>query len=280
MSRVEKRMVKQRRKHGMLQKTLLFLSALVIVSGVAVRLGKTNVMQVSGVAPPTATPVSAVFDETVETREITLPEVVWYAIQTGVYTDQTAAQTRARDYTDRGAPGFVVADGEKWRVFIACFGNKEDASAVRERLSEKQGVDTYLHPWLCPSLTLRMTGMAGQLDIAESGLTQMLQIAEQIREASIALDAGNMTVSEVKALISDVRARLDVWEEAAARRFGKSYPPLVRQEMELSAAWKKRQSAIEAAAGKSATELSSALKTEAMSIYQAVIELRNSVSTS
>lgn len=280
VSRVERRMVKQRKRRGAMQKVLLFLSALVIASGIASRLGQGNVLQVSGIAPPTPTPISAAFDETVEQREITLPEVVWYAIQTGIYTDLSAAQTRAGDYSDRGAPGVVVADGDKWRVLIACFRSHEDAASVRERLSEKQGVDTYLHTWLCPELKLRMTGMAGQLDIAEAGLTQMLQVAEQLRDASTALDTGGMNASEVQALLKDIKARLDVWEDTAARRFGKRYPPLLAQEMALVTAWKAHQSAIELAAKQGATELSAALKTKAMVIYQSVIELRNSVSTS
>lgn len=280
MSRVEKRIYRRQKRWNALQKLLLFLSALVVTAGLAARFRGGDELQVSSVAMPTPTPIAAAYDETVETREITLPEVVWYAIQTGLYSEESAAVTRSQDYASRGAPGLVVPDNGKWRVLIASFGLKEDAAAVREKLSENQQVSTYLYAWACPELKLRMTGMAGQLDVAEAGLSQALQVAERLREAAIDLDTGEMTASEVLALLKDVQSQLQVWSATAQKRFGKPYPDLVAQELALAEAWPRQQSTIERAAREGATQLSAALKLEAMSLYGQVVAMRSGLQSS
>lgn len=65
------------------------------------------------IAQPTATPIAAAYDQTVVSREITLAAETWYAIQTGVFSNEDAAREKAELLTDRGAPGAVVEDGEK-----------------------------------------------------------------------------------------------------------------------------------------------------------------------
>ena len=166
MSRGQKRRYRRDRGQAMLRRLLLFLTAMVVLAGVASHFTGRASITATPLPAPTATPVTATFDETVTTREVALPQDVWYAIQTGVYSTREAAEGRVNAYADRGAPGYVAEDGGKWRVFIACYGSREDASAVRERLTTMQQVDTYLHEWQCPALTLRLSGMAGQLDVA------------------------------------------------------------------------------------------------------------------
>ena len=75
-------------------------------------------------------------------QEIPLAAETWYAIQTGVFSNEDAAREKAELLTDRGAPGAVVEDGEKWRVFIACYGTETDAASVRQRLGENQRIET------------------------------------------------------------------------------------------------------------------------------------------
>ncbi|MGN0761911.1 MAG: SPOR domain-containing protein, partial [Aristaeellaceae bacterium] len=122
----------------MLRRLLLFLTAMVVLAGVASHFTGRASITATPLPDPTATPVTAAFDESVTTREVSLPQDVWYAIQTGVYSTREAAEGRVNAYADRGAPGYVAEDDGKWRVFIACYGSKEDASAVRERLTTMQ----------------------------------------------------------------------------------------------------------------------------------------------
>ena len=190
MGRVEKRMYRRARGQALVRRGLLFLSALIIAAGLASRAQSGRGLQAQAVVQPTQTPVAPAFDETAETREITLEQEAWYAIQTGIFTSQSAAEEKAGLYAQRGAPGYVAQDGAKWRVFIACYGDKDDAAGVRERLSAGQDVETYLYTWVCPALTLRLSGMRGQIDVAEAGLSQGLQQAERLRDGAALLDCG------------------------------------------------------------------------------------------
>lgn len=228
------------------------------------------------IEPPAPTPVTATFDQTVVTREVTLPEACWYAIQTGVFSTQEAAQEKAGAYAERGAPGVVVQDGAKWRVFIACYGSETDAAAVRKRLGESQRVETYLYSWVCPELRLRLTGMAGQLDVVEAGLTLMLQSAVQLRDAATLLDAGQLTTGEVTQQLVSLSGQLQLWSSTARERFGRSIPAIAQSLLTLADSWSARHAALSQRAG-SATTLSAGLKEQGMLLYDELIRLRDGV---
>lgn len=272
--------IQRRRDRGqrMLRRVLLFLSALIIVAGLVQRFAGQETLQVTGIASPTVTPIAGAWNETMESREITLMAVSWYAIQTGVYSDENTAAVRAEAYTDRGAPGVVVADGDKWRVLIACFAREADASSVRSGLKEQQGVDTYLYTWECPELRLRMSGMAGQLDLAESGLQQMLTAAERLRNAATDLDMGEITAAEARQIIRDIDSQLSVWTETVQKRFSKPYPGLIASEMAQISEWTVHRNAMEAS--RDAAALSAAMKCHAMQIYEGVVTLRSTLQSS
>ena len=226
------------------------------------------------IASPTATPVTPAYDQTVETREVTLAAETWYAIQTGVFSTKEAAEEKAAAYTDRGAPGTVIEQDGKWRVFIASYGAEAEAFAVRQRLGETQRVETYLYAWECPELRLRLTGMAGQLDVAQAGLTLLLQTAARLRDTAILLDAGQLTVEEAGQVIADVDGQITLWASTARDRFGRQMPELLQQMLALTDDWGTRKKTLTDAAA-SVTELSAALKGQGMEMYDDMIRLRN-----
>ena len=161
MGRVEQRLYRQQMARRRLGR-MIVLTLLIFAAG-ALTLSRNAASHLTAetIAQPTATPIAAAYDQTVVSREITLAAETWYAIQTGVFSNEDAAREKAELLSDRGAPGAVVEDGEKWRVFIACYGTETDAASVRQRLGENQRIETYLYRWTCPELQLRLKGMAG-----------------------------------------------------------------------------------------------------------------------
>lgn len=277
MGRVERRMYKRRRKRAQIRLTLL--AVLLIVTGVLIaRRAAPGGMQAKRVADPSPTPVTAAYDTRTDAREITLPADTWYAIQTGVFSTEEAARDKAGAYASRGAPGTVVQDGAKWRVFIACYGSEEEASAVRTRLGEMQRVETYLYAWACPELRLRLSGQAGQLDVAEAGLSLFLQTAARLRDTAILLDASQLTLPEAQQEIAAIDGQMTLWAETARSRFPKPHPALVEDLLTCAANWTARRKALDGA-GDSATELSAALKAQGMAMYDEAIRVRGSIGT-
>lgn len=271
MGRVEIRRYKraQSRKRAIRCAAVVVLLALAATA--ALRQGQGR-LQAHPVAEPTPTPVTRAYDQRVDTREIVLEEQTWYAIQTGVYSAAEAAEEKRNLYAGRGAPGYVNQDGQRWRVYIACYGDKTDAAAVRERLSESQQVETYLHSWVCPALTLRLTGMVGQMDVAEAGLTLMLNTAAALRDNAALLDGGEITLGETMDVIAALDEQVQLWRSTAQERFSAPVPELIGALLAESSGWSTCVKSLQAAKG--ATALSGEMKVQAMSLYDRCCETR------
>lgn len=271
MTRVERRMYRRRRARA---RALWFAAGILLIgAALAVWLAQKPAMEAERLGQATPAPSLSGFDQTIVTREVTMPEETWFTIQTGVFSAREAAVEKADDYALRGAPGTVIEDGEKWRVFIASYGNESDASAVRQRLGESQRVETYLYRWTCPELRLRLTGMAGQLDVVEAGLTLLMQAASQLRDTATLLDAAQVTTGEAMKAVQELDGQIELWSETVQSRFGRQQPTLVQSLLAVSENWQERCKAIESASG-SATEMSAALKGQGMAMFDEMIRMR------
>lgn len=271
MSRAQRKMYRRGRGQVLLRRVLLFLTALIVLSGLATRL-RGGGLRMEPILAPTPTPLAAGFDETVETREVALAAETWYGLQTGLFSTRQAAEEKADDYAARGAPGYVLSDGGKFRVLIACYGAQEDASAVRKRLNDQQGMDVYLHTWVNPALALRLTGMAGQLDVAEAGLTLLSQAASRLRDGAIRIDRGEDTLAEASQALRDMDAQVQLWRQTVKRRFGAPYPLLVEELLAASDAWDGLFAVMDDAT--TLTDLSAVMKTSAMALFDEAVRLR------
>ena len=271
MGRVETRMYRRKKQRSkLLRRTVLILMLLL---GAVLLLRKyPSALVIERLGGPTATPLTSAYDQTVESREVTLAEECWYAIQTGVFSTEEAACQKADAYAERGAPGTVIREGEKWRVFIACYGTEPEAASVRTRLEERQKVDTYLYAWKCPELRLRLTGKAGQLDAVEAGFTLLMSTASALRDTATELDAAQLTTQEAAAAVTALDDQIKLWEDTIRSRFGKKLPELVQDQLTIAANWKNRVAAMKEAS--TATDLSAALKAQAMGLYDEIAAWR------
>jgi len=274
MGRVETRIYRQKQRKAKWRRWLLGIAAVMVLVVLLWRGGQAAFVT-DYIGLPGPTPLESAFDRTVETREVTLNAETWYAIQTGVFSTQEAAVQKADAYTQRGAPGMVVRQGEKWRVFIACYGTEEEASAVRTRLESNQKVDTYLYAWECPEVRLRLSGMAGQLDAAEAGFTLLTTTAATLRDTAMELDAAQLTTQEVMASARALDDQIALWEDTVRSRFGKSVPALVEGMMTITGGWDARYAALVAA--QDATALSAALKAQAMGMFDDICTWRTAL---
>lgn len=269
MARSRRRTYRRRRRRARL---LGLAVVLLIAAGAALLITRKPDMLTERLRQATPTPSAEAWNRTKVTREVTLPAETWYTIQTGVFSAPEAAQEKAGAYTERGAPGTVVQDGGKWRVFIASYGREDEAAAVRQRLGEVQRVETYLYRWTCPELRLRLTGMAGQLDAAEAGLTLFSQAAALLRDTATLLDAAQLTVEEALLAVKELDGQISLWVTTARERFGQRPPEMVQQLLTAADSWQTRRKAIEAA--DSVTTLSAELKGQGMQMFDEMIRMR------
>lgn len=272
MPRMQYKIYRQQNRRRRIRRILLSVALLVIGCGLLSRLNAGDALSAEPLLSPTATPIARAFDETPVSREINLPADAWYALQTGVYSDaQKAAQT-AELYTERGAPGYILESGGKYRVLIACYSTEEDAQRVCDRLHDRQSVETYVYPWLSEEVTLRLSGMAGQVDIAEAGLTLLTQTPAQLRDLATLCDSAETDYDGALASLNALRDQLALWENTLRARFDKPYPALVTEMLDASDTI--AASLRQISASPSVTALSAQLKLQSMALYQRMQALR------
>lgn len=196
--------------------SLLFLSAVILFSGVAARSGGDAVFET--VATPSPIPLDAAFDETRETREITLNGSVWYALQLGAFETEEAARQLAEQFQRRGAAGYLWPE-DRFRVLAAVYPEKEDAQAVRQQLRDKHDVDSYLFEISIPSVSLRMTGMRGQIDILEAAFLHAEDLVRQMERISETLDRQEITPAEAAEELNTLREQVELVALRMEQRF-------------------------------------------------------------
>ncbi|MBR4080177.1 MAG: SPOR domain-containing protein [Clostridia bacterium] len=265
-------MYRRAQGQAMLRRAALILTAVIVISALAAKLRRGDTLSISPLAKPTATPVSMGFDETVVSRDVTFEKLTWYALQTGIFSSQEAADAKALAYADRGAPGYVSPDGDKFRVLIACYDTETDAASVRDRLASAQEVDVYLHRWELPEMSLRLTGMAGQLDVAEAGMQLLRQSAALLRDAAIAMDRGESDPDDALRLLSGLNDQYVLWRRTARQRFVQPYPAMIGALLSLADGWDTQYTDLKGASG-SVTALSASLKIHAMEQYAHLAQL-------
>lgn len=252
---------------GMGARALMALSALVVLAGLASRLTDGEELSAAVIATPTPTPLTAAFDETVETRQVTCPAETWYCLQTGVFSSAEAAQEKSQAYSDRGAPGYVAQDGDKYRVLLSAYGTQEDAQRVRERLDTQQAVDTYIHELTRPELPLRLTGMRGQLDVIEAAMTLLPALADQWRDAALLVDRGEMTLEETLSMAAEGLEQCRVMLQVLTERFVSPVPALAQRLELLCQSGAEASARLEEAARTDLTTASAQLKMEALGLH-------------
>lgn len=270
MTRMAQRTYRIRRRRRRIR---IMLVALVLLA-VALVIWRRNAPEMTLTVQRTPKPTQAANDSVV-TREMLLEEETWYAIQTGVFSAEEAALEKATAYSQRGAPGTVVQEGLKWRVFIASYGSETDAAAVRQHLGE-QRVETYLYPWVCRELRLRLTGLESQLDVAEAGLTLWTQAGRQLRDTALLLDATQIKADDALESVRELDGQIRLWADTVRERFGGSQPEVIVRMMGMANDWIARQNAMTKSAG-DAAGLSAAMKGHAMALYADMIALRNAI---
>lgn len=258
------------RGNGWATRVLLGLSALVVLAGIVSRVRGGSELTATVVATPSPTPLTAAFDETMETRQLLLEAEGWYCLQSGVFSTLEAAQAKSGAYADRGAPGFVAPDGDKFRVLLSAYGSQEDALRVKDRLSAQQGVETYVHQMIRPALHLQLSGMRGQLDVIDAAAALLPSLARTWRDTALLVDRGELASEELTTLAQENAEQSRVMLRVLEERFLSPAPPLAQQLQRLLSGAEASAGRIGEAAQDSLTTASAQLKMEALALHQAL----------
>lgn len=213
-------------RSGWVSGILLAASALLFLSGLIFRNESADFWIEQQMPEETGTPLNKEFDETPAETVIELAQSTWFALQTGVFENEEAAQKSANAFQKRGAAGYLWKDG-RFRVLAAVYSTQEDARYVRQQLLDQHQIDSYLYTITFPAVSLRLKGMQGQMDILQAAFVHVHELAAQLQQFSVELDRQERSAAETVTQLQSLRTQLNVVRERLRQRFAAPMPDAV-----------------------------------------------------
>ena len=195
---------------------LLFVSCLLILSGLL--RDNSGSLKVEVKVTPTPTVIGRAFDETMTTRQVTLPQKSWFAIQLGAFDSEASAKALADSYISRGAAGYVLKDS-RFRVLAALYPSKEDAQTVRQQLQTQHKIESYVYEISLPEIILNVEGMAGQLDALEAGMQYLNTTLEKFCQSSVSMDRQDLSVEQELTKLAEIASQAETLANVLTIRF-------------------------------------------------------------
>lgn len=121
------------------------------------------------------------------TRRILLPAVTRYALQMGVYAEHDNAHAAAAELRARGAGGYILTDGDKYRVLAAAYPAEADCRSVKEKLLTG-GVDSAMFVISAPEGALSITGAESQVAAYAAALAYLYTLSDDLYAFSLQFD--------------------------------------------------------------------------------------------
>ena len=140
--------------------------------------------------------------------EITLPAMNCYMLQMGIYSSMENAKSHSESLQGQGAGGYILQDGDRYRVLAAGYDTEANAKEVRDRLKD-EGLDCTVHEVSCTSASLRVTSTQAQLDKVKAGFEALVQMQKRMTETALTFDKQQQTISDGKKIVTEIRTNLE-----------------------------------------------------------------------
>ncbi len=128
-------------------------------------------------------------------EELSLPALNCYALQMGAFGEITNAQSEAAALKLKGAGGYIMQDGERYRVFASAYLDEASAKEVRERLTG-EGVDCTVYAMCYPMQKFRVTAPQDKLDAIALGFSAISKAHESLSQAVLDFDRSAKSAKE------------------------------------------------------------------------------------
>lgn len=214
----QKRVYPAKRNHNRLASAVLLVaSALIVASGLISRRDPSGFF-LERVRPETPPPLEESFDETMTEALVELPANTWYALQVGAFENRETAMQSASAFQKRGAAGYLWQDG-RYRVLAAAYPSQQDAQQVREQLRNQHDIDSYLYAIQFPAVSMRLTGMQGQIEILQAAFVHAGDLAAQLQALSVQMDRQEISAAEAVERLSALQTQIELVALRLRQRF-------------------------------------------------------------
>lgn len=156
---------------------------------------------------PSATDDGQSTSAAVSSELLELPQLACYALQMGVYATQENAEKQAIALQGVGAGGYILQDGDRYRVLAAAYTSDEDLQKVRQQLST-EGLDSASYVLSSIKSKLIVTGTEDQIATLERALKGLITLQGELSDLAIAFDRDQSSIAEGKGSITAAAQRV------------------------------------------------------------------------
>lgn len=146
-------------------------------------------------------------NEETKVEQVILPGIDSYMLQMGVYSTMENAKTQADELKTRGAGGYIIRDGEKFRVIASCYKDKESLMAVRDQLTA-EGLDTASYELHAPETPFEVTASEDQLERVRAGFRGLSDAQSKLSDFVILFDKEQQTPDQGREAIGTILSEL------------------------------------------------------------------------
>ena len=149
--------------------------------------------------------------------ELSLPGTCCYALQMGVYENAENANQQANALRAVGAGGYIKADGARYRVLAAGYGEIESLNKVKAQLKE-QGVESTCFRIESAACRLSIAAAEEEIRAYESAIKHTAEVQQRLIAQAIEFDRQGMRVEDGVSMLCDFRDALKQARDAFKSR--------------------------------------------------------------
>ena len=157
---------------------------------------------------PAATPKSSQNQQTGDSKTVKIEGVNSYLLQLGAFSKSPNAESEAVSARNRGAAGYILKEGEYFRVFASAYENETDLKAVQDTLKTENSITTGSYILKVQELELKVTGTGEQIQELETAFEAIKQQRTLLSSMIIEFDRQKASQDDCIAQINSCARKL------------------------------------------------------------------------
>jgi len=139
---------------------------------------------------------------------LNIGEARFFVVAAGEFDTLHNANRSAQDIRRAGGAGYVVNDGDNFRVVVAVYARASEANSVSARLGAEEGFDTRVLELTIPPVSLSAYDRERAKEFADF-FSHPIEVFSALMRHSLALEGGSITESHASTILSGIRTTLN-----------------------------------------------------------------------